>query len=237
MTDSHPLMALLLNQNSFVGQGIEVEAEIEPLPEQLIFGPGSVAILATASTTLERDFAILKGLDPEKHAETFPDWEERMLGVNNAGQGSFVLCEHFSAEDPLVTIGWFSRVKLMPISQDRYEETRGWIDDGFPPQVPQWVQDYYQTYTDALSERAPQRVPHTVECPECKGRNVELNVSRRVVYRGHAGVLRDKGKERYITLNDTDTTENHVAVLQCLDCHSTATLTDPEWDIPGVTTK
>ena len=200
MTEPHPLMAMLLNQNSFVGEGINVEAEIQPLPEQLAFGIGDAAILATAQTPLERDFAVLKGLDPKEYAETFPDWEERMLGVNNAGQGSFVLCEHFSADDPETSIGWFSRVKLMPISAERYAETVTWIENGFPKDVPDWVHEYYQRYTDALNERAPERVPHTVVCPECGSRDVDLCVTRTVTYTGHAGQLLKDGQERYITI-------------------------------------
>ena len=234
MSDPHPLMALLLSGTSFVGEGIDVEAEIQPLPEQLAFGPGDVAVLATAQTQLEKDFAILKGLDPKGHAETFPDWEERMLGVNNVGQGSFVLCEHFSAEDPEKTIGWFSRVKLMPISMDRYEETLKWIDDGFPSEIPDWVRQYYVRYTDALSKNAPARVPQTVVCPECGEREVELVVSRRILYSGHAGMLTKDGKERFITIAEPVVKDTHTAQLRCTGCHTVAELEDEEWELPGI---
>lgn len=234
MTEPHPLMAMLLAQNSFVGEGIEVEAEIKPLPAQLEFGIGDAAVLASARTPLERDFAILKAIDPAEHAEMFPDWEERMLGLNNQGQGSFVLCEHFSAEDPEVSLGWFSRVKIMPISTERYEEAHRWITDGFPTDVPDWVHEYYQDYTDALSERAPERVPHTAVCPQCQGRNVDLVVSRRLVYKGRAGQLTKDDHERFITLVEPEVDDSHVAILECTDCHSTATLTDDEWELPGI---
>lgn len=234
MTEPHPLMAMLLHQNSFVGEGIAVEAEIEPLPEQLAFGPGDCAVLASAATPLERDFALLKAVDPEQHKELFPDWEERLLGVNNAGQGSFVLCEHFSGEDPEISLGWFSRVKIMPISTERYDEALRWMSDGFPSELPAWVHEYYQDYTDLLSERAPERIPHTVTCPECGSREVELNVSRRLVYHGHAGQLIKDGHERFITISEPQVDDSHVAILQCTNCHATASLTDEEWELPGI---
>jgi len=234
MSDPHPIMAILLAQSSFVGEGIDVEAEIEPLPEQVAFGPGDAAILATAKTQLESDFAILKGLDPSEHAEEFPDWEERMYGVNTVGQSSFVLCEHFSADDPNITIGWFPRVKLMPITAEWYAVALKWLDDGFPEEVPDWVHEYYVSYTDALSKKAPERVPQTVVCPNCEGREVELVVTRRLKYHGHAGVLTHEGEERYITIAEPHVDDSHVAQLRCTNCRSVAELVDEEWELPGI---
>jgi hypothetical protein len=227
MADSHPLMALLLDQNSFVGASEMVEEEIMPLDEQLNFGVGDVAIAATANTMLERDFVIVRMLDAEKYTKTFPDWEERLLN-------SFVLCKYFSRNDPEDSIGWFSRLKLLPITSYRYREARTWLKKGFPNEIPDWAYEVFQAFADRLSVNAPEVIPKAVTCPECGGRHVGLKVVRRVTYEGRAGVLVIDGKEHYVPLNDPEEDSSHTAKLFCKDCRAEATLSDGEWQLPGI---
>jgi len=227
VTDPHPIMAIMLAASSFVGQAAEVEDEILPLPEQFAFGPGDAGLMASANIPLEHDFAVLRGIDPEKHVETFPDWEERVLK-------SFVLCEHFSRDDPEISIGWFSRLKVMPISTYRYRQARKWLKDGFPEEIPAWAHQYYLKYTDGLAAHAPDRVPKVVVCPNCSSREVELRVSRRIVYSGRVGTLHKEGTELYVPVSEPTVEDTHYAQLHCTDCNSTADLEDPEWELPGI---
>lgn len=227
MSEQHPLMAMLLNNNSFLGASESVEDTIMPLDEQLNFGPGDAAILASANTGLEQDFAVVRGVDPEQHAETWPDWEERLLK-------SFVLCEIFSRSDPDISLGWINRVKLLPIKAYRYKDLRRWRKNGFPDDMPEWIMACYRKYTDALSERAPNVVPRAVTCPKCGKRNVELVVTRRLEYRGRAGLMQRGEGERNVPITDPELTSTHVAILRCQDCKATADLTDDEWELPNI---
>jgi len=227
MSDPHPLLALMLESNSFLGVSEVVEDEIMPLDEQLNFDVGDAAILATANTMLERDFVILRMIDAEKHAKTFPDWEERLLN-------SFVLCKYFSRNDPEESIGWFSRLKVVPISNYRYREARTWMKKEFPSEIPDWAFKAFQDLADRLSVNAPAIIPKAVTCPNCGDRNVGLKVVRRVTYAGRAGVLKINDVEHYVPLSDPTEEANHTAMLVCQECHSEATLADDEWQLPGI---
>ena len=228
VNEPHPLMALLLDQNSFVGQSIDVENQIMPLDEQLSFGPGDTAILAGSNIPLEQDFSVVRGMDPEEHAETFPDWEDRLLN-------SYVLCEHFSRADPDISLGWFSRLKLMPIPAERYEEAVMWLQIGFPNKMPDWADEVYHKYTAQLSERAPDVVPLQVTCPNCHEHSVELLVVRRIEYRMKAGQVQHEGETKYVPLHPPDEEGSHSARLHCTKCDSTAELDDDEWIMPDIT--
>src|SRR5262245_16588291 len=225
----NPLLAIMLGANNFVGGAEVVENEIRQLPDQLAFGPGDAAVLAAANTALERDFGVVYAIDPEEHAEEFPDWEERMLN-------SFVLCEHFSRNDAQVSIGWFNRLKLLRIPKYRYKEARRWVKNGFPEEIPEWVNKVYTKYTDQLADMAPDRVPKSVKCPNCKSRQVQMIVVRTVTYEARAGVVQQEGKDHYVSLEDPDQTSTHTVNLVCQDCNTVGAIPDDsEWDIPGLT--
>lgn len=226
--DEHPVMALMLEHNSFVGRAVKVEDEITPLPNQLDFGPHSTAIVAMANTMLEQEFTVVRGLEPADHAEVYPDWEERMVRRDH------VLCESFSRRDNTITIGWFHRLKLIPIPSYRYKECRSWRKNGFPDELPPWVQNLYRGYSDALSARAPDKVPRQVTCPECGERKVELVVTRRLTYKAMAGQVESEGKDKFVPLAQPDEDSHHVAQLRCPDCEATADLNDEDWYLPGI---
>lgn len=227
MSEMHPFMAMLLEHNSFVGAAESVEEEIMPLPEQLDFGPNSTAIVAMANTMLEQDFTVVKGLEPADYAEKFPDWQERMELRDH------VLCEIFSREDDQLTIGWVHRLKLLPIKEYRYKTCRGWRKNGFPDELPPWVMNLYQAYTDALSTKAPDKVPHQVSCPECGSREVDIVVVRRIEYRAPAGVVEHEGEEKFVPLRQPEESDSHVARLVCTSCEASASMDDEEWKLPN----
>ena len=225
---ANPFMVMILEHNNFVSDAEVVEADIIPLDEQQAFGPGDAALLASSNAPLEADFTVVRGLDPVKHTEDFPDWEERMQLRDH------VLVELFSRADPELSMGWVHRLKLMPIRPYRYAELHAWRKKGFPEEPPQWVMNIYRKFTDKLSEQAPDKVPVAITCPNCKKRNVELQVTRRLVYTGRAGVMKFDGEERHVPINDPDMNSSHTAILRCMDCHTTADLTDDEWLLPNI---
>ena len=224
---AHPLMVMLLGNTSFVGDAEKVENEIMPLEDQLNFGPGDCAIVAQANTQLENDLTFAQALDASQHEETFPDWSEREMN-------SFVLCEYFSAADPEFSIGWFSRLKLMPIKQYRYKQARGWRKNGFPAEMPEWIVKNHERYTDQLSKHAPDTVPRSVRCPNCSSTDIEIVVIRKLEYKGRVGSLTIDGHEFFVPVTDPEETSSHVARLHCKSCESTADLADTEWQLPGI---
>jgi hypothetical protein len=228
MSEANPFMVMILEHNNFVSEAQEVEAQITPLDDQLNFGVGDVAILASSNAPLEADFTVVKGLDPANYAETFPDWEERMTF------NAHVLCEIFSRADTELSIGWVHRLKLLPIKQYRYKELKTWRKKGFPEDPPEWVMKIFRNYTDQLAERAPDKVPVAVTCSACGKRNVELVVVRRLEYRGRAGLMRQGEDERHVTLHDPETTSTHQAKLVCSDCLVETRLGDDSWVLPNV---
>jgi hypothetical protein len=230
----HPILAMMLNDNSFLGQAEAVENEIMPLQTQLEMKPGDHAILAAASTPLERDFVMITVLDPERHEGTFPDWEERLLN-------SYLLCEYFSREDMAVSIGWFARVKMLPISAEHWREADGWREqEHWPNRIPDWAEQYYLEYSNQLSKVAPERVTKKAICPYCDSLNVALRVIIREEVLANAGSIQAKqsdGSYRtvYLPCSDAATQMEYTAHLQCQDCGASADLKDEEWDLPGRT--
>lgn len=225
--EAHPLMVMLFGQNSFVGDAEKVENEIMPLDEQLAFTIGDAAIVAQANTQLENDLVFARMLSASDHQETFPDWAEREMN-------SFVLCEYFSAADPNFAIGWFSRLKLLPIKNYRYKQARSWRKNGFPTEMPDWILKNHEWYTDRLSAHSPGTVPKNVHCPNCNSTDIELIVVRKLQYQARVGSLTIDGHEFFVPVMDPEETSTHVAKLQCNNCDSKADLGDEEWQLPGI---
>jgi hypothetical protein len=97
------------------------------------------------------------------------------------------------------------------------------------------VMNLYRKYTDKLAERAPSRVPVAIACSHCKKRNVQLVVTRRLVYSGRAGLLKLGDQMRHVPIEDVSEPEStHTAILRCEDCHATADLVDDEWLLPDI---
>jgi hypothetical protein len=230
MTEEHPMMALLLEGHSFLGMAEKVEDEVMPLESQLGLGPGDVAVVAHAATPLENDLTIVKVVDPEQHEGEFPDWQDRVLVK------SYLLCEAFSHADPEPHLGWYSRLKLLPITRYRYYQARRWQKTGFPDEFPTWVVKAHDDYQDQLAEMVPSLVPKPVSCDSCGKRDVFLKVERQVTYQGRAARILKDEVMKYVPLTDADVEEIHVTHLICNDCGWTKHLSESEWTLPGITT-
>jgi len=222
----NPLLSLMFSANDFVGGSEKVEGNVQPVDDQLNFGPGDAALQAASSTLLERDFAVLRGIDPAKHAEEFPDWEERLLM-------GYVLVEHFSRSDPEISIGWVSRLKLLPMSSYRYRQARKWMTDGFPDVIPDWASKNYQKYADQLALVAPDTVPKPCTCGNCGSREILFQIIKHTEYQGRAGEIMRNGENlTYVPVTDLDEQTSAQARLICTDCESVADLDKDEWDMP-----
>jgi hypothetical protein len=226
--EPHPLLSLWLTQHSFVGGASGIEDNMMPAGEQLNFGPGDMGILAGSNVPLENDFGIVRAVSPELYAETFPDWEERVM------RKSFVLVEKFSRNDPEISLGWVALVKVMPIEPEYYQESLDWLEKGFPETIPDWCSMYYRKFTDMLSEQAPDVVPRSVVCPNCESPDVNMVIVRRLEYTCRAGQVVFEGSNRFVPTTNVDEHSTHVAELRCLNCKSTADLDDDEWYLPGI---
>ena len=131
------------------------------MPEQYAIKPGDKCLAATANTLLaEEDFTVMEILEPDSHTELFPDWEDRSgVSATAMGLGSHVLAHWFSVDFPEGDLGWFARVKLIPITDEQYAQVDGWRGGDWPPEVPQWIEEAFTRYTDAMSHPGPAHHP------------------------------------------------------------------------------
>ena len=100
--------------------------------------------------------------------------------------------------------------------------------------MPEWVLKYYRSYTDALSDRAPDKVPVAITCPNCHRRNVELKVTRTLEWTCRAGLMMYQGAKRHLPVAEPEMTSHHVAQLICMDCKFVGELDDEEWVLPNI---
>jgi hypothetical protein len=226
MDESHPLFSLMLSQSQFMGPTEQLEETLKPMPSQYAIKPGDKCLAATANTMLEEDFTLMEVLEPDSHPELFPDWEER------SGWGSHVLTQWFSVDCLEGDIGWFSRVKLIPITEEQYAECELWRTGDFPDAPPKWIEEAFTSYTDSLAHLAPDSIPVLVTCPKCQGREVELHTLGKKRSLSRAGELKRGDKTVYVPLNNPEESTEWAAHLLCKSCGAIAQLEDEEWELP-----
>jgi len=221
-------VGLALAQSGLVADAKDLDENLKPSPDQYAIKPGDVAMLAGSTAKVDQDFTVVKILDASEFAGTYPDWETRL-------QNSYVLCQWNSASDPEGDIGWISRVKLVEIEQEQYDQIRVWIDseDGPPDQVPSWVTEAYNRYIERLSDTTPGAIPKPATCGLCGSRNVEIHAVHMVTLSATAGVLTKDGKTTYTIIGSDERSCEHAAHLHCNDCNAHGTLSDEEFPHHG----
>jgi hypothetical protein len=229
--EGHPLFSIMLSQSQFVGPGEALNENMDPLPEQFDIKPGDKCLAATANTMLEEDFTVLAVIEPDSRPEDFPNWEDRVTGLET-GSSPHVLAEWFSTGYPVGDIGWFPRLKLIKITEEQYQEAVTWRTEGFPDVPPKWIEETFTRYTDSIAHLAPETVPVLVRCEKCGARDVEIHISGRKRFSARAGELKRNEKTVYIPINDSDENLHWSAHLLCKNCGSTAVLEDDDWDLP-----
>lgn len=224
MPDLNPGLMIALAKSNIVGDTETIDRELKPTDQQFALKPGDHAVTIATNSIVDQDFVCIEILDPEQHKEEFPDWEHRL-------QNSYVLCRWFSAKDVHGGIGWYTRVKLVPITDEQYAdvEQRRDQDEGFADEPPDWLYDAYDNYMDALHQREPSKVPAPVSCPHCQSRNTELNITYSVSLSAKAGMLIKNGKEKYVQVTDIEKEESLDAHLFCGDCRAKADLDESEF--------
>jgi hypothetical protein len=216
-------LAMSLSNGTFAAGSTDMDENIKPLDSQYALGPGDYAMSAATNALVDDNHTVMKILDPTAFSDRFPDWETRL-------QRSYILAEWISHRHKEPHIGWFSRVKLMPITEPQFQEASGWVDTQiFPSPPPSWVDDAYYKITEGLSQH-DSSIPRAVECGKCGGHSVEIH--RVSVYRwtNRAGVLMEdlesgEQKPRYTNLTDSETDKMVEAHLHCSECGARMDLT------------
>lgn len=218
-------LGVVLAKSNLIAEGLAIDETVKPFPAQYAMGPGDVALVSGNNSMIDHDFTCVRLLEPEEHKDAFPDWETRL-------QNSYVLCRWNSAEEPDGDIGWFSRVKLIQISLEHYTQIIAWLSDkenGLPDHPPEWLQEYYNEYTDALARSSPGMMPTRVSCAKCGGRDVELHAIHSTRIAASAGEVVTNGKTTYVPLSPETECETE-AHLHCRTCNARGDLSDDEWD-------
>jgi hypothetical protein len=213
---TNPILGLVLAQSNLLQEAEEVDHRLKPTPSQYQIGPGVFAVIAGTDAKLDQDLTAVKVLDPEQHAETWPDWQERV-------QNSYLLCQWNSALDPVGGIGWFARVRLIELDEDKYREIRHWLEDwsnNAPSDMPTWMTERYNQYTDALAAASPGLIPQTAKCGVCGSANVAFVFKHYTEFISQAGELQTDGATYFVPLTDSRSECKSVAHLACHDCQS-----------------
>jgi hypothetical protein len=219
----NPIMAMMLQTSNLTGNVSDFEAEVKPLPVQYAAVPGDKGIIASSENPIDSDFAVAEILDPAEYAEQFPDWEQRL-------QNSYILCGWFSLADPEGSVGWFSRVKFIPISEEQYDETLKWQEGEWPDDPPEWLNDIYTWYTDSMHARVPDRIPTTVKCPECGSNKTDLQIKKIYTASARAGVVERDGEVKYVHISGVEKDGEGQARIVCESCSHTWRIKAKEWD-------
>ena len=173
-------------------------------------GPGDYAILPGTAANIDQSITIFKILNPEEHKEEFPDWEERL-------QNSYVLGWLTDEEDVEGYLGWASRVKLIQLTQEQYENVQQMLVDGKPERMPEWLDTLYHQYQKDLAAESPDNVPAPVTCSRCGKYTVTLHFSHSTELIFEVGKnLKD---DTYAVLPSYHRSCTSKARLVCHSCH------------------
>lgn len=212
MSEEHPIPKMMLMTSNVLGAMEEADQNIAPLPEQLEAKPGDYGMIAFGSSTIEHDLVIAQILDPFDRADQFPDLQDRLWK-------GYVLCRWLSLNDPDGDIGWFSRVKFVPVTKEQYEEIEVWFTEHkAPDQVPEWLDDIYTGYNVRIHAQAPDRVPAVIPCEACGSFKNQLHIRTLEKYSGRAGKIVKNDQPLYYILSDPEHKEETTAHLHCKEC-------------------
>lgn len=175
---------------------------------------------AVTSSREEDEFTIALVLDPEEHAETFPDWEERVKFQ------SYILANVFTPTELGGTLGWLPRTRLVPLeSEAQWDQMLRWArgieETKGPP--PEWLTRLYNKTLYGMALANPEHMALPVKCPECDSVSVVITVvhhHRNSYCMGNKPGEHEQGVRADALYVVTPYRENHttVAELDCIDC-------------------
>ena len=211
----NPLLMMALARSHF--RTNETEPDLKPAQEQFGLRPGDVCLMAGTHSDVDDDFTVVKLLDPTLYVDQFPDWQYRVE------MGDVVLGLWHSHKDGEGNIGWFKRVKLVPIEQDQYEQVVGWLSKGeLPEDPPAWVNQAYNRYNGLLAGASPGLVPTASKCPKCGEQELRIKIKHTTEVVVRAGDLEIDGKSGYVALSEPDRDCSTKASIYCESCHVSA---------------
>lgn len=217
----NPIIGFMINSVNLLADIGETD-DLRPSPSQYALAPGDKAVMAGSNSPMDNQLTALEVLDASEHAERWPDWEERL-------QKSYLLCSWVSNRVQIEEIGWFSRVKLIQLTNDQHQELSTWISDGnLPDEVPDWMREVYKDYTEHIHAASPNLIPRNAICGNCGGDRVLLQLHHHSQFTAPAGVLVEDGKEYTVHMGEGKTECTTSGRLHCSECHSSRELEEDE---------
>jgi hypothetical protein len=223
MSEPHvnPLLVMALSKINLVQQ-VEETDQVKPSPEQYGLKSGDKAVVAGTKAAIDLEFEVCEILDSSEYAQEFPDWAERL-------QRSYLLCRYYTTSEPLGEVGWFSRVKLIPITEEQYEEVKGWItEDDLPDVPPDWLKETYRKWDKSVARAAPDQMAIVATCESCGHEPVGLIIIHHTHGAATAGILEVDGKRVYVPLDDHGADCKMDARIYCGECEHYKELEDDE---------
>jgi len=168
------LTGVSLNQTGLAHD--EHEDEIHPAEEQLNYGPGDLVAVSQGpdqqriGRTLEMGVIV----DPAEHAETYPDWEDRLMK-------SYMLLNYYTVgEDDGNLYGWFPRSTLIKFEKEHWDQMLVWLKSGNVNNEapPSWMICRHHEVMNGLAEKNPDKRFPLVSCPTCDGLGVVITMTR-----------------------------------------------------------
>lgn len=190
--------------------------QVRPTPEQLRAQPGDLALLAASNAVINIEMSIAILLDPAEYAETFPDWEDRLMR-------SWVLARWTTSDGQDTDVGWFERARLIPLDQAQYDELLALLpqldtEEDTDALIPDWVKVKYRGLMEAMHASDPDKVATPVICGKCGGREVELHGTRYSRFRVEVGIQKLDDGDKYVNLDSIEMDESNQFHLHCGDC-------------------
>jgi len=166
------------------------EDKIMPSKEQLNIAPGDCVAVMHMDHGVDEEFCIAEVLYPEQHAETYPDWEDRLLK-------SFVLTRWYTGHNLHGKVGWIPRARLILVDRDHFDEMYQWLTDGhdITGVPPTWLVIRYAEAMVGHAE-ANHQLPNPIRCPECESPAVIVTIHKSMDEKYTMGIKKEgQGKE------------------------------------------
>ena len=208
------VMVGMLLEKSNVVDAVKATDNLRPTSQQYAMGPGDLAIMAGSHSQIDGDLTLLKILDPEEYKDRFPDYENRLVN-------SYVLCEWIEVSDgSRRNLGWFSRVKLIKITEEQYQTVLDWFENEIPNEMPTWLQERFMEYTTELNAISPDAVPKMITCGNCQSPKVLIQITQHIDLHCPAGELLKDGETKIVPMGSVHSNSELKVRLFCTECNS-----------------
>ena len=217
----NPMVGHVLAQMDTVKELLNTD-QLKPIPSQFALAAGDRTVVASSISSADEALTIAEILNAEEYEDRFPDWADRLTK-------SYVLVRYHESShwaDPEGYLGWFSRVKLIKVEDEQYNEILGYMkEDNFPDKPPEWLIKTYDVFQTELAATSPDQVPAPIKCGECGEMKVSLHIEHGVSVVSDVGTLTREGKTKAIPIGDHTHSCHTSAKLVCTNCAASVELT------------